>query len=181
MSESITIYHGRPENIQGRSEAEIKTYDVLDQLGISYERIDHPAALTMEDCQYADDAFGVPACKNLFLRNSQKTKFYLLLMPGDKKFKTKDLSRQMGIARLSFAEEEYRVNYLGVHPGAATVMGLINDTGHDVSLIIDQEVVGAGYIVCHPCANTSSIKVAASDIFGKLLSFTGHRPAFVNL
>ncbi|MBB5263341.1 Ala-tRNA(Pro) deacylase [Catenibacillus scindens] len=181
MSESITVCHGRPENVQGRSEAEIKTYDVLEQLGIFYERIDHPAAMTMEDCQCADDAFGVPACKNLFLRNSQKTKFYLLLMPGEKKFKTKDLSHQLGIARLSFAEEEYMARYLGVHPGAATVMGLINDAGHHVSLVIDQEVVDAGYIVCHPCANTSSIKVAAEDILEKLLPFTGHTPAFVNL
>ena len=181
MSKEIKICHGRPEDVSGRSMEEIKTYDVLDALGISYDRADHDPVMTMEDCQRADEALGASACKNLFLRNSQKTRFYLLMMPGEKKFKTKDLSHQLGIARLSFAEEEFMVRYLGVHPGSATVMGLIHDGEHKVSLVIDREVGEEPFIVCHPCANTSSIKVKTEDVLEKLLPYTGHAPAFVEL
>ena len=179
LSKELTIYEGRPEDVSGRRPEEIKTYDVLDQLGIPYERVDHQPVMTMEDCQRADDALGFPACKNLFLRNTQKTRFYLLMMPGDKKFKTKDLSHQLGIARLSFGEEEFMAEYLGVYPGSATVMGLIQDTGHKVNLVMDKEVAEGEYIVCHPCANTSSIKLKTKDVLEKFLPWTGHEPAFV--
>lgn len=167
--------------MNGRSVVELKTYEVLEALNIPFERIDHEAAMTMEDCQCVEDALGVRACKNLFLRNSQKTKFYLLLMPGDKKFRTKDLSGQLGIARLSFAEEVFMEKYLGVHPGSVTVMGLINDREKQVTLLVDREVYEEAYMGCHPCANTSSIKVKTSDIFEKLLPATGHTPVIVDL
>ena len=160
-----------------------KALAALDAQHISYRLVEHPAVYTIEEMQ----ALGWPeeqmrcVCKNLFLRNSQKTRFYLLMMPGEKKFKTKDLSHQLGIARLSFAEEEFMVRYLGVHPGSATVMGLIHDPEHKVSLVIDREVAEEPFIVCHPCANTSSIKVKTEDVLGKLLPYTGHAPAFVEL
>lgn len=164
-----------------RSAVELKTYDVLSALDIPFERIDHEAAMTMEDCQCVEAALGVQACKNLFLRNTQKTRFYLLLLPGDKKFRTKDLSKQLGIARLSFAEEEFMEKYLGVRPGSVTVMGLINDEEKQVTLIVDRDVYEQEYMGCHPCANTSSIKVKTRDIFEKLLPFTGHTPVLVDL
>ncbi len=164
-----------------RSAVELKTYDVLSALNIPFERIDHEAAMTMEDCQCVEDALGVQACKNLFLRNTQKTRFYLLLLPGDKKFRTKDLSKQLGIARLSFAEEEFMEKYLGIRPGSVTVMGLMNDNEKQVTLLVDRDVYAQEYMGCHPCANTSSIKVKTQDIFEKFLPFTGHIPVLVDL
>ena len=164
-----------------RSAVELKTYDVMSALNIPFERIDHEAAMTMEDCQCVEDALGVQACKNLFLRNTQKTRFYLLLLPGDKKFRTKDLSKQLGIARLSFAEEEFMEKYLGIRPGSVTVMGLMNDNEKQVTLLVDRDVYAQEYMGCHPCANTSSIKVKTQDIFEKFLPFTGHIPVLVDL
>ena len=164
-----------------RSAVELKTYDVLSALNIPFERIDHEAAMTMEDCQCVEDALGVQACKNLFLRNTQKTRVYLLLLPGDKKFRTKDLSKQLGIARLSFAEEEFMEKYLGIRPGSVTVMGLMNDNEKQVTLLVDRDVYAQEYMGCHPCANTSSIKVKTQDIFEKFLPFTGHIPVLVDL
>lgn len=164
-----------------RSAVELKTYDVLSALNIPFERIDHEAAMTMEDCQCVEDALGVQACKNLFLRNTQKTRFYLLLLPGHKKFRTKDLSKQLGIARLSFAEEEFMEKYLGIRPGSVTVMGLMNDNEKQVTLLVDRDVYAQEYMGCHPCANTSSIKVKTQDIFEKFLPFTGHIPVLVDL
>lgn len=179
--ENTVINHGRPQALEGRSAVEIKTYEVLEALSIPFDQTDHAAAMTMEDCQCVEELLGVRACKNLFLRNSQKTRFYLLLMPGDKKFRTKDLSQQMGIARLSFAEEEFMEKYLGVHPGSVTVMGLMNDTEHAVTLVVDRDIYEEEFMGCHPCANTSSIKVKSRDIFDKFVPFTGHEAVLVDL
>lgn len=153
---------------------EMAVYALLDTLGISYERLDHDPANTMEACELIDEKLGVTMCKNLFLRNQQKTTFYLLLMPGDKKFKTKDLSKQLGISRLSFAEAEYMEQYLNITPGAVSVLGLMNDTNLSVNLLIDQDVLAGEYIGCHPCVNTSSLSLKTADILEKFLKHTGH-------
>lgn len=181
QGEKMVVYHGRPTDESGRTDAELRLYDLLDKLNIDFLRMDHDAAMTMEDCKAIDVAFDICGCKNLFLRNTQRTEFYLLLMPGDKKFKTKDLSHQLGIARLSFGEEEYMVKYLGVHPGSVTVMGLMNDSERKVHLIIDRDIYHDEYVGCHPCANTSSIKMKTADLFEKFLPFTGHEPVYVTL
>ena len=98
---------------------------MLDELKIEYLRIDHEPLETMEACKKVDEIFKTSMCKNLFLCNAQKTKFYLLLMPGDKKFKTKDLSKQIGSARLSFGPFEDMERLLCLTPGSVSVMGLI--------------------------------------------------------
>ena len=102
----MELYNGRPENADGRLEREVRTYDFLDSLGIEYQRTDHERADNMEACNEIDAVLGVIICKNLFLCNRQKTNFYLLMMPGDKKFKTKELSKQINSARLSFADAD---------------------------------------------------------------------------
>ena len=172
---------GRPESPEGRLDREIRVYDMLDKLGIEYERVDHEAAMTMEACEAIDVALGTLMCKNLFLCNRQKTAFYLLLMPGDKKFKTKELSNQIGSARLSFAEAEDMLKYLDIQPGAVSVMGLMNDKDHQVRLLVDEDVKAGEYIGCHPCVNTSSLKIKTSDIFDKFLPATGHVAEIVHL
>ncbi|MBP3273961.1 MAG: prolyl-tRNA synthetase associated domain-containing protein, partial [Butyrivibrio sp.] len=136
----MKLQPGRPANTDGRLEREIRVYDYLDKLGIEYQRVDHGPAMTMEACEAIDEVLGTLMCKNLFLCNRQKTAFYLLLMPGDKKFKTKELSNQIGSARLSFAEAEDMLKYLDIEPGAVSVMGLMNDKDHGVRLLVDEDV-----------------------------------------
>ncbi|MDD6352465.1 MAG: prolyl-tRNA synthetase associated domain-containing protein [Lachnospiraceae bacterium] len=170
----MELYNGRPENIEGRLPREIRTYDFLDFLGIPYQRTDHGHADTMEACNVLDAVLGVTICKNLFLCNRQKTAFYLLMLPGDKKFKTKELSKQINSARLSFADPEYMLKYLDIQPGAVSIMGLMNDKDHAVQLLIDEDVLKGDYIGCHPCVNTSSLKIRTEDILNKFLPAVGH-------
>ncbi|MGN1205111.1 MAG: prolyl-tRNA synthetase associated domain-containing protein [Lachnospiraceae bacterium] len=172
---------GRPEDVTGRLEKEIRVYDFLDSLGVKYERIDHEAANTMEACEEIDRAMDAVICKNLFLCNRQKTDFYLLMMPGDKTFKTKELSSQIGSARLSFAEESYMEEFLDITPGSVSIMGLMNDKDNRVRLLVDEDVLKGEYIGCHPCINTSSLRLLTRDVFGPVLSAMHHDMTVVKL
>ena len=177
----MKIFSGRPSDMFGREEREIRVYELLDSLAIEYERCDHAPALTMEDCEAVDEAMGVRMCKNLFLCNRQKTDFYLLLIPADKPFKTKQLSSQLGVSRLSFASAEDMERLLDIHPGAVSVMGLMNDKGGEVRLLVDRDLCDSEYFGAHPCVNTSSLKFKSSDIFEKFIPAVKHTPTFVTL
>jgi len=179
--EDLVLYKGRPEDISGREQCEIDVYDLLDSLEIEYFRTDHEAAGTMEDCEQIDAVLDIYICKNLFLCNRQKTQFYLLMMQGDKIFKTKDLSKQIDTARLSFADAEYMEEFLHIRPGSVSIMGLMNDKDKRVRLLIDKPVLDAEYIGCHPCVNTSSLKIKTKDILDKFLPAVGHEPTIVDL
>ena len=170
----MELYEGRPERTEGRLPREIRTYDYLDGLGIRYQRTDHERADNMEACNAIDAVLGVIICKNLFLCNRQKTAFYLLMMPGDKKFKTKELSAQINSARLSFAEPEDMLRLLDIEPGAVSIMGLMNDRNREVRLLIDEDVLKDEYIGCHPCVCTSSLKMKTKDVIDIFLPATGH-------
>ncbi len=177
----MELYNGRPTDVEGREERELRTYDLLDELGIEYLRADHERAETMEACHAVDIALDMLMCKNLFLCNKQKTKYYLLLMPGDKVFKTKELSSQINSARLSFAPGEDMVQYLDIYPGAASVMGLMNDHDNVVQLLVDEDVLKEEYLGCHPCVNTSSLKLKTEDVFTKYLEAVHHKAITVVL
>lgn len=177
----MELYTGRPEDIKERQEREIRTYDLLDKLNISYLRTDHQAAQTMEACNEIDIALGVKMCKNLFLCNRQKTNFYLLMMPGEKKFRTKELSSQIGSARLSFADPEDMLKYLDIEPGAVSVMGLMNDHNKQIQLLIDEEVLQEEELGCHPCVCTCSLKLKIKDLIEKFLPAVGHDYQVVQL
>ena len=170
----MELYDGRPDNTDGRQDNEIRVYDLLDSLGIQYKRTDHEPATTMEVCRDIDAVLDTLICKNLFLCNRQKTAFYLLMMPGDKPFKTKEITSQIGSARLSFASPEDMEKYLDIRPGAVSVMGLMNDHENHVQLLVDEDVMKGEYLGCHPCVNTSSMKVRTEDIFGKFLEAVHH-------
>lgn len=172
---------GRPESAEGRLQKEMRVYDLLDSLGIEYERIDHAPAMTMEICEQIDASLGAAICKNLFLCNRQQTDFYLLMMPGNKPFKTKDLSAQIGSSRLSFGTPEFMEEFLDITPGSLSLLGLMNDGGHRVRLLIDEELMREEYIGCHPCINTSSLKIRTSDIRERLIPALDHSPIFVKL
>ncbi|MDF2544393.1 MAG: YbaK/prolyl-tRNA synthetase [Herbinix sp.] len=175
-----TLYQDKPTD-GIRLEKEMAVYDLLDQLRISYIRLDHDATATIDDCDEVDALLGIEICKNLFLCNGNKTEFYLLLMPGKKKFVTKELSRQLGISRLSFASADYMEQFLNITPGSVSILGLMNDTKHNVKLLIDNEVVNVPFMGCHPCVNTSSLKISTKDILEKFLAHTGHTPMYVEL
>lgn len=171
----------RPADCTGRLEKEIRTYDFLDKLNIEYERVDHEELNTMAACEEVDRLFNATICKNLFLCNTQKTKFYLLMMPGDKKFVTKELSSQIGSARLSFASPEFMEKYLDITPGSVSVLGLMNDKEKKVRLLIDEDVLQGEYIGCHPCINTSSLKLKTEDLIHKIIPAMEHEITIVNL
>lgn len=177
----MKLQQGRPEDNRGRLEKEIRTYDLLDQVGVEYWHIDHEAAFTMEACEEVDKMLGTQMCKNLFLCNRQKTDFYLLLMPGDKPFKTKELSHQIGSSRLSFADAEDMEKYLDITPGSVSIMGLMNDKENVVKLLVDEDVLKDEYIGCHPCVNTASLKLKTSDVFGTVLEAMHHEMQVVKL
>lgn len=177
----MELYKGRPEDTQGRLDKEIRVYDLLDSLGIEYERTDHERTDTMEACNEIDAILQVTICKNLFLCNRQKTNFYLLMMPGDKPFKTKELSSQINSARLSFASPEDMERLLDITPGSVSIMGLMNDKENAVQLLVDEDVLKGEYLGSHPCMNTSSLKLRTKDVIEKFLPAVHHEMITVHL
>jgi len=177
----MEVFTGRPANGSGRDEVELRCYDLLDQLGIEYIRTDHAPADTMEICKDIDAVLDCLICKNLFLCNRQQTVFYLLLMPGDKPFKTKELSAQLGVSRLSFGNAQFMEEFLSLQPGSVSLLGLMNDKDKRVRLIIDADVLKEEYFACHPCRNTSSIRFSTRDLNEKLIPSLEHEPTVVHL
>lgn len=179
----LVLYKGRPADCTGRLEKEIRTYDLLDALGLEYWRTDHAflRADTMEDCMVIDDCLGATVCKNLFLCNRQKTNFYLLLMPADKPFRTKEITSQLGCARLSFASEDAMEQLLQLTPGSATIFGLMHDTENRVQLLVDRDLLEEATFGCHPCINTSTIRMQTGDVFDKLTTALHHPYTIVTL
>ncbi len=174
-----TLSETRPAD--AREPREERVYDLLEKLGIPFTRADHETAATIEDCLAVEELLGVKICKNLFLTTQQKNRFYLLMMPGDKPFKTKDLSHQIGSSRLSFAPAEYMERYLGLTPGSVSVLGLMNDLENDVQLLIDRDLLKDETVGCHPCRNTSTLKLRVSDVIGVFLPAVKHAPVYVTL
>lgn len=189
MNESITnviktdktIYTNRPENCSNRLKKEIRCYDLLESLNISFSGLDHNPTDTIEACEKVEKILGIKICKNLFLCNQQKTKFYLLMMIGSKKFVTKNISKQIGSSRLSFAGPEFMEKYLDITPGSVSVLGLMNDKEHAVTLIVDRDILKNEFTGVHPCINTSSLKLKTSDIFDVILPKLGYEPIFVDI
>lgn len=177
----MELYIGRPETNEGRLEKEIKVYDLMDSLGVPFVRVDHEPVMTIEACREIDETLGITINKNLFLCNRQKTAFYLLLLPGGKALKTKELSAQIPTSRLSFGSGEDMERLLNVTPGSATVMGLLFDPEHKVQLLIDEELLEEEYMGCHPCINTSSIRFKTKDFMDKIVGALGHDYILVNL
>lgn len=179
--ENLVRVTGKPEDLNGRLDKEIRVYDLLDKLGIVYERVDHEAAFTVDDCPDVDEALGVEICKNLFLCDKKKRYFFLLMMPGKKTFQTKELQPQIGGVRLSFANETYMEEFLDITPGSVSVMGLMNDKDNRVSLLVDKDLIEDEYVGVHPCINTSSLKITTKDLFEKIVPAMGHDYKVVEL
>jgi Ala-tRNA(Pro) deacylase len=177
----MELLNGRPKNCGERLAKEVRVYDLLDRLQVPYQRIDHEAAMTMEACAAIDEALEATICKNLLLCNRQCTNFYLLMIPGDKHFVTKELSGQIGSSRLSFSSPEYMERFLDITPGSVSVLGLMNDSENRVQLLMDADVLKGEYIGCHPCINTSSLRLRTADLMEKILPAMHHAPVVVHL
>ncbi len=177
----MELVQGRPEDCSGRLPKEVRVYDLLDSLGVTYQRIDHEAAMTMEACTAVDLVLDATICKNLLLCNRQCTDFYLLMIPGSKVFKTSALSKQIGSSRLSFAAPEYMERFLDITPGSLSILGLMNDKENRVSLLIDEDVLKGAFVGCHPCINTSSLRLRTEDLVKTIIPAMGHEPRLVTL
>ena len=170
----MKLEQGRPADWAERLEKEQRCYDLLDGLGIDYQRIDHAAAMTMEDCLAVDLALGATICKNLLLCNRQGTEFHLLMLPGEKSFKTSVFSKLIGSSRLSFASPEHMEELLDITPGSLSVLGLMNDKGNRVQLWVDEEILAGESVGCHPCINTSSLRLKIRDLVDRVIPAMGH-------
>lgn len=179
MNIDQTLYQGRPDH--KRIPKEERCYDLLDSLGLSYWRVDHEHADTIEACEEVEKLLGCQICKNLLLTNRQQTQVYLLIMPGEKPFKTKILSKQIGSARLSFATPEQMLSLLDLTPGSVSILGLMNDREGQVKLLVDSDLKSPEFFGCHPCINTSSLRLRTADVFVTLLPAMHHEPGFVDL
>ena len=177
----MVLVEGRPADCSDRLAKEIRVYDLLDQLGVKYQRIDHEAAMTMEACAEIDRVLDATICKNLLLCNRQFTSFYLLMLPGSKTFKTSEFSKQIGSSRLSFADPKYMEEFLDITPGSVSVMGLMNDHDNRVKLYMDEDILKGEYIGFHPCINTSSLRLKTEDLMQKIIPAMGHEPAIVTV
>ena len=177
---TMKLETGRPANTAGRLEKEVRSYDFLDSLQVFYQRVDHDPAMTMEQCEEADRSLNAMICKNLLLCNRPHTEFYLLLLPWDKHFKTGDMSKRIGASRLSFAEAEYMEAFLDITPGSLSILGLMNDKDNRVQLVIDSAVLQDEYFACHPCINTSSLKMSMADLTDKVIPALKHPPRIID-
>ncbi|MBR6530149.1 MAG: prolyl-tRNA synthetase associated domain-containing protein [Clostridia bacterium] len=176
-----TLYRGAPENLGERTETERECYALLEKLKIDFERVDHDAADTIEDCRLVEDVIGVHICKNLFLQNRQGTAFYLLMMAGDKPFRTAEVSKLLGVSRLSFASPEKMREMLSCTPGSVSILGLMYDKARRITLLVDEDIYNAEYIRCHPLKNTSTLKIATRAIREVFLPYVGHRPTVLRI
>lgn len=177
----MELVTGRPLTAKGRPDKELRVYDLLDSLHISYERIDHEAVMTIDACREIDKILNARICKNLFLCNRQETDFYLLMIPGHKKFRASGISAQIGSTRLSFAKESYMEKFLDITPGSVSIMGLMNDKENRVQLLMDEDLLSAPYIGCHPCINTVSLRIKTEDMMNRIIPAMGHEPKFVRI
>ena len=176
-----TLHCGRPEDCDKRNEKEVACYDLLDELEMEYCRIDHDVANTIKDCEAVEQYLGGEIYKNLFLCNRQKTSFYLLIMQGEKPFKTKDFSKLIGSSRLSFAGPEDLEKYLNLTPGSVTILGLMHDKENAVQLALDRPVTQGEYFCCHPCMNSASLRLKTEEVLHKFLPYVRHEPIIVDL
>lgn len=175
----MKLVEGRPQD--KRIDKEERVYDLLDQLNIDYQRIDHEEANTMEVCLEIEKTLKSTICKNLFLVNSNKSQYYLLMLKGNKKFKTKVISKQINSSRLSFGSDEKMLEYLDITPGSVSLLGLMNDHDFKVQLLMDKDLLQDEYLGCHPCINTSSLRIKMKDVFEKIIPSLHHEPIFVEV
>lgn len=157
-----------------RCALETKVYETLSKLSIPFELVDNDSVESMEECIEISEKLGAEIRKTIFLCNRKKTSFYMVILPANKSFNTKEHCKKMDVSRLSFASGDLMMQHLDVAPGTATIMSLINDPDEKVELFIDKEIANSEFFACNPGANTTHLKIKTKDLLNKLLPKIDH-------
>ena len=152
----------------------------LEQLGIRYLRVEHPAVFTVEQSESVVPPMDWARTKNLFLRDKKGTRHFLLVAAHDKRVDLKRLGELLQAKGLMLASDERLAKFLGVTPGAVSVLALVNDTGHGVELLVDRDVWSASAILAHPLVNTATLAIPREGL-ERLLRQTGHVPQVIDV
>lgn len=176
ISEILTAF---PED--ERSALEMKVYDKIRETGIPFERVDNDSISTMEECAEVGEVLGTEICKSILACTRNKSDYYLIIMPGDKRFVTKLVSHAIGSSRLSFASPEDMEELLGTTPGNASPLSVVNDKDGRVKLVMDSELAGGELIACNTGANTTHIRFRTADLLDKYLPACGHEALVIDI
>ncbi len=155
-------------------------YDRLTQLGIPYERHDHPPVPTVEAAEQYWAGIDATHCKNLFLRNQKGNRHYLVVLLASKKADLRAVADQIGDGKLSFASPERLMKQLGLEPGSVSPFGLINDVDHAVRVVLDRDLKLAERVSFHPNVNTRTLVISGAD-FQRFLSACGNPVQYVSI
>jgi Ala-tRNA(Pro) deacylase len=145
----------------------------LDQLGIGYERHEHPPVATVEEAEVHWAGIDATHCKNLFLRNQKGNRHYLVVLVHSKKADLRKVADQIGDGKLSFASPERLMTHLGLSPGSVSPFGLIHDRDRAVRVVLDRDLKSAARLSFHPNINTATYVVSAAD-FERFLTACGN-------
>ncbi len=137
--------------------------NVLDQLGIKYDLMEHKAVFTVDEAKTIDNQLSGVGCKNLFMKDKKKN-YYLVTMQEDKRVDMKALGKLLGTSNFRFCDEDVLMDLLGLTRGSCTPLGIINDTENKVTLVLDKEFEGEEKLLFHPNRNTATVCVSWDDL-----------------
>ncbi len=163
------------------SDLEENVYTKLNELNIQFDRVDNDTVEAMEECVEISNKLGAEIRKTIIVCNEKKTQFYLVVLPAEKRFDSKLFRDKMGCSRVSFAKAEDMQEILGVVPGSATIMSVINDKDNIVKVAIDKEVADSEFFACNTGENTRHIKIKTSDLLNVFLPNVNHEPTIIEL
>jgi Ala-tRNA(Pro) deacylase len=157
-----------------------KVYDVLKELDITYEVVEHEPAFTADDMEKFLPAFDAQICKNLFLRDQKGKQHYLVVMAKEKPFNLKEFGDKQGLGKMSFASEKRLLKYLDVPSGSVSPFGLINDEDAHVIVYMDEALKDCDHVGVHPNVNDATVKLSSSDLM-KFMNALDHDVYWVAL
>jgi Ala-tRNA(Pro) deacylase len=148
-------------------------YRFLDDHEIAYQRTDHPAVYTVEEADRLVPPLPGRKTKNLFIRDAKGRRHFLVVVPAETQVDLKGLKAVLGTTKLGFASADRLMRYLGVEPGAVTLLGLVNDADRAVEVVVDRRLWEAGAIQSHPLVNTATLVLPGESV-RRFLNATGH-------
>ena len=150
----------------------MKIYDVLKDLGIEFEEIEHEAVYIVEEANKIERMLEGIGCKNLFLTD-KKGHYYLYVLKDNKRANLKELANYLKVLKLSFGNENDLYTKLGLSKGSVTPLGIINDIKKEVIIILDRDLVNER-LLCHPNINTKTISIMYNDLI-RLIESNGSK------
>ena len=171
--EMTGLLEGRPENIQ--NEKEQACYDILDKLGISYQRVEYnffPSET--QQLRQIDDVLGVAGIKNLIFRTRNKSQFFFVILPREGRFDEKGFRAKYQLPKITMAKGDELSQLLNTHAGAVSIMELIHDKEGVIHLFAEEGVLQQEYFRFHPNENRSTVRIRMEDFKHKLLPYLNH-------